>query len=151
MKRKDFLKNEYDRFFARVEELDFTGTKQITAFVKWCFDNHFLDGITEEDLYYLYNDNNLFLPTMIHENIMINLVYYKIGEKPHCYIGIDPADCFNCVQDRSIVMVFPITSKRVEAHFYKIINTLLDKKSKLSKEWFSRTNKTWSGPYLTNK
>ena len=137
MKRKDFIKKEYDKFFAKVEELDYTETKQITTFVKWCFDNHFLDGLTREDLYYFYRDNELYLPIMKNQDIMIGLVYYINDKRPVCYIGIDPADYYGCVQDCSIVMYFPITSKRVEVQFYNTINALLDKKSATSKEWFN--------------
>ena len=151
MKRKDFIKNEYNKFFAKVEKLDYTETKQIATFVKWCFDNHFLDGLTMEDLYYFYRDNELFLPMMKNKEIMIGLVYYFKDKRPVCYVGIDPIDCYDCVQDCSITMYFPITSKRLEVQFYNTINVLLDKKSAISKEWFNREKPTWTGTYLTNK
>ena len=151
MRRKDFINNEYNKFFAKVEKCDYTETKQITAFVKWCFDNHFLDGITREDLFYFYEDNELYLPLMKNGDIMIGLVYYVKDNRPNCFIGIDPVGCYDCVSDCSIVMYFPITSKREEGRFYNTINALLDKKSVTAKEWFNREKSTWIGAYLTNK
>ena len=87
---------------------------------------------------------------MRNGDIMIDLIYYTDKNGPHCRIGIDPADCFESVQNCSIEMCFPITSKREEAQFYSTINALLDKRSVIAKEWFDRENATWTGKYMSN-
>lgn len=149
--REEFIKCEYDGFFAEVEKRDFTETKQITRFVKWCFDNHFLDGITRLDLNRFYEDDYICLPRMIHKGMEVYFVHYSCEGKPVCKFGIDPVNCcYGDYSDCSIAIQFPFSSKREELSFYELMNAILDTKTTTSKEWFNRKNKAWTGNYMSN-
>lgn len=150
LKRADFIKNEYSKFFTRVKELDYTKTKQITRFVEWCFDNRFLDGMTIRDLNVFYEDDCICLPRMIHSGIEILFIHYKVKGNHVCMVGIEPGHWCGEISDCSIAMKFPFSSKREEDRFYRLLNAILDRKTATSKEWFDRKNKTWSGKYMTN-
>ena len=153
MKHNDFIKTEYDKFFNHVDALDFTEKKQIVTFLKWCFKNRFFDNISDEDFEYFYEDTEcLRLPLLRTKDITIGVDYWTSLDKRdnYCRVGIDPTRCFNKISQCSIVMHFPITSKREEKRFYDLLNTLLDKKSTISKEWFQCASSEWYGAYMRN-
>lgn len=151
MKKSEFIEQYYGRFFTHIDELDFTKDKQISGFLMWCFDNGFLDNISEEDIEYFCEENDtIYLPLLRNHKITIGTDHIITSNYESFYVGIDHSDCFNKVRQCSIVIRFPITSKREEKVLYKTLNAILDKKSVISKYWFNHSSTMWYGSYLTN-
>lgn len=146
MKRSEFEENEYDRFFKSVEEKDKTEGKQVTAFLKWCYDNKFMDNISDEELNFFYEENDIFLPLLSNKDMTIGIEHY--GDKYR--IGIDPRKQFNKTGQCSILYEFPIKSKREEKQLYKTLDMLLENKSEEAKYWYKEAGSLWYGEYLTN-
>lgn len=144
MKNRLFLdENEYNKFFTFVEKNDNTNNKQLTSFLKWCFDNGFFLNITDEDIDFCYEYDELYLPLLKHNHITIGIdTYYNYAR-----IGIDPSKCFNKTSQCSIIAQLPLC-KRDNNHFYKILNTIMDKKNPQSREWFKNANTYWYGDYI---
>lgn len=156
MKHIDFIENEYEKFFTHIEDLDFTENGQITTFVKWCFDNGFLDNMTEFDFDWFYSCSDCInLPLLKNHGVAICIEYWAGNDihtgKPYryCRVGVDPAKCFDKTSKCSILMYFPMT-KRAEKAFYKLLNGILDKSSNISREWFNCACSSWYGSYFNN-
>ena len=62
-------------------------------------------------------------------------------------IGINPSKCYEKPNRCSILIQFPITSKREENRLYKLLNILIDDKQKQTKEWKRNARELWSGDY----
>ena len=146
MKRIEFINDHYERFFNQIERNDFTESKQITAFVKWCFEHGFLDNLTRDDLeqFYEYPDK-IYLPFFKNHRITIVVDYWD----NYCRLYIDPTSCFDKPSKCSIVMKLPMT-KRDEKAFYKLLDSILDTKSHISKEWFKNAAESFYGSYMSN-
>ena len=144
--RKKFLDEQYSALVKHVERYDFTGG-QIVTFFKWCFENGFMDNLTMGDLIDFYSSTDrLCLPILRKNGITIGIDSYD----EHFRFGIDPTKCFDKVSKASVIINFPITSKREERLIYKTLDTLLDKKSKRSRDWFRCAPHSWCGEYLNN-
>lgn len=151
MKKSEFIEQYHDRFFTHIDKLDFTKDKQISRFLMWCFDNGFLNNISKEDIEYFYEENDMiYLPLLRNHKITIGTDHIITSNYESFYVGIDPSDCFDKVRRCSIVISFPITSKREENVFYRTLDTILDKKSVVSRYWFKHSSTMWYGSYLTN-
>ena len=50
MKNNEINEEEYNRFFKFVDNLDNIKDKQLTKFLKWCFDNGFFENISDDDI-----------------------------------------------------------------------------------------------------
>lgn len=147
MRNKLFLsKEEYTKFFNFVENtVDNTKDKQLTKFLRWCFNKGFFDNITNEDIDDCYEYGELSLPLLKNHHITIGVECWKGYD--FALIGLDPSDCFNKTKHCSIVAKLPILSKREETRFYKVLETVLDKKSPLAKEWRRGASTCWNGEY----
>lgn len=142
------IERRYDEFFATAEEKDFTKDKQLTALMKWCFDNGFLDNLTEDEINdFLDKDNAcLFdLPLLKQHGITIGVDVFDT----YARVGIDPTEVFDKISKCSIVVRMPFTSKREQARFYKLLGTLLDRKSSVSKDWHKLAGGMWYGAYFS--
>ncbi len=147
MKKVEFLEKEYQKFFEHVEMVDPTEKKQVVTFLKWCFEHDFLNNLSEMDLEYFYEDDqNLDLPILRNHHVVIGLESYA----GVIHVGIDPDKAFNKTKQCSIIMEFPITSKREEQQFYKTLDILLDTKTPQSKYWFANAGHMWYGEFMTN-
>ena len=154
MKHIDFMEKEYIRFFEHVDRFDFTKNKQITKFLKWCCNNRFFDNMSNDDFLYFYeNTEQLCLPLLKHNDITIG-IDYLCGIDPNtskdikfCRIGIDPSYCFDKISKCSIVITFPITSKRKENAIYKCLNSIINRDNHISREWFKIASSCWYGTY----
>lgn len=149
MKHNEFLEKEYDKFFTHIEKNDFTEKKQITTFIKWLFDKGFLDNMSDKDFEWFYEETDrIYLPLLTNHKITIGIDYWDLDrQRKYCRVGIDPSNCFNKISSCSIIERFPINSKREEKQFYKLLETLLDKKSNISKDWFRVASSSWYGSY----
>ena len=130
MKNNEINEEEYNRFFKFVDNLDNIKDKQLTKFLKWCFDNGFFENISDDDL-----KNN---------GITIGIDFY--GKSETALIGIDPSKCFNKIKTSSILINLPL-SKREEKQMYKYLDKLLDKKNELSIDWRRYAKEYWYGEY----
>lgn len=149
MKNRLFLEEtEYNKFFDFVENvIDGTNNKQLTRFLKWCFNKGFFDNITDEDLNFCYEANELSLPLLKNHHITIGIEVFKGFE--YALIGIDPSYCFNKTKQCSIVAKLPLTSKRDEKAFYKLLDSLLDNKNQQTKKWKNYAGSSWYGVYAS--
>ena len=146
MKHQDFLDTEYTKFFNSVEEKDITPKKQITTFLKWCFDKGLLDDISDKELECFYNKNYISLPLLSNKSITVGIEPYN----NYYYVGIDPKKCFNKTNQCSILFMLPITSKREEEQLYNTLEMLLENKSKEAKYWYKEAGHLLCGDYFTN-
>lgn len=142
MKNKMYYdENEYKRFFNTVYLRDKTEDKQFTKFLKWCFDNDFFRNISDNDIsdYYIYNS----FPLLKNNGVCI-------GGYPLSYgflVGVDPSKCFDKTDRCSVIIQFPITSKREEEKVYKLLDTLTDNKKTQTKEWKRNAPEMMYGDY----
>jgi len=143
MKRADFMEHEYDRFLRHISGFDCTERKQLVTFVKWCLDNGFLDNLSDRDLEYFYSaEKYIDLPVLKNHGIAVYI-------DDRYAVGIDPADCFNKVYTCSILFKFPM-SARDEKRLYKLLDNLVNRKTRVSREWFKTASECWHGEYFCN-
>lgn len=148
MKKTEFITKEYDKFFEHIRELDFTPKKQIESLFLWLFDNDFIHALTKEDLESFYeHDDYIYLPRLTNTKVNISVGIEAWNEPDHFRIGVDPAFCFDKTSRCSIVVEFPIDSKRTETKFYGLMNNIMDTKSKTSREWFDTASASWCGEF----
>lgn len=136
-----FDTKEYDRFFNTVELRDNTPDKQLVRFFKWCYDNEFFKNITDDDIsdYYIYNC----LPTLKNNGICIGGYPWANG----FLIGIDPSKFYEKPNRSSIIIQFPITSKREENKLYRLLDTIADDKQRQARDWKKAAKELWNGDY----
>ncbi len=153
MKNRLFLnETEYNRFFKTVEMMDKkyiqqkNGELQLVKFFKWCFDNGFLDNLTDEniDQFYIYKS----LPLLKNNGICVGMDMGEWLKYGGIKIGIDPTNCFDKTRTCSIIANLPM-SKREEDRFYRLLNRLTDKKDKQSIEWRREASADWYGSYAS--
>ena len=146
MKRK-LLEGEYSGIMKHVARCDFTKDGQIKTFIEWCKDKGFLDNLDYSDLIDFYKSNDhIDLPILRYNGIGIGIR----STKDVFVVGIDPLRDFTSVSKASIIMNFPITSKREAKKFYNMLEDLLDKNTQRSKDWRREAGSMWCGAYLFN-
>lgn len=136
-----FDTEEYNRFFNTVGLRDNTPDKQLVRFYKWCYDNEFFENITDDDIsdYYIYNC----LPCLKNNGICIGGYPWVDG----FLIGIDPSKCYEKPNRSSIIIEFPITSKREENKLYRLLDTIVDDKQRQARDWKKAAKELWNGDY----
>lgn len=145
MRNKLYDEIENKRFFDFVSKKDKTPKKEITKFLKWCFDNNMMEYISDSDIDFCYQNDCISLPLLKRNHICIGMNIPYVGNS--AIIGIDPSKCFDKVSKCSIIAKFPITSKREEEHFYKLLASLFDKTSKSTRTWFKAASICFCGNY----
>ena len=115
--------------------------KQLVRFFKWCYDNEFFKNITDDDIsdYYIYNC----LPCLKNNGICIGGYPWADG----FLIGIDPSKCYEKPNRCSILIQFPITSKRIENRLYRLLDTIVDDKQRQARDWKKAAKELWNGDY----
>ncbi len=142
IKNNEINEEEYIRFFKFINNLDNIKDKQLTKFLKWCFDNGFFENISDDDIddFYEYE----YMRLLKNNGITIGIDFY--GKSETALIGIDPSNCFDKIRTSSILINLPL-SKREEKQMYKYLDKLLDKKSDLSIDWRRYAKEYWYGKY----
>lgn len=136
---------ECNKFFTYIsDEFDTTKDKQLAQFLQWCLNNGFFENITDDDIDFFYEYGSL--PLLKNHHITIGIEYWK-GYGDYALVGIDPSKCFNKTKQCSIVAKLPLTSKREEKQFYKLLDIILDYKNPFTKEWFKSASSSWFGEY----
>ena len=62
-------------------------------------------------------------------------------------IGIDPSKCYEKPNRCSILIQFPITSKREENKLYRLLDTIVDDKQRQARDWKKAAKELWNGDY----
>ena len=145
MRNKLYDEIENKRFFDFISKKDKTLKKEITKFLKWCFDNNMMEYISDSNIDFCYQYDCISLPLLKRNHICIGINIPDTGDS--AIIGIDPSECFDKVSKCSIIAKLPITSKREEEHFYKFLTNLFDKTNKSTRNWFKEASACFCGSY----
>lgn len=137
---------EYTKFFNFIRGFDSSTDFQLVEFFEWCFMNGFFLNVPDEDIQYCYDENVLCLPLLKNNGITIGMNIYSDSS---VYVGIDPSRCFDKTSMCSILAKFPFSSKREKDRFYKLISSLLDKNSPLTKDWVKCAPTSWCGSFAS--
>ena len=62
-------------------------------------------------------------------------------------IGIDPSKCYEKPNRCSILIQFPIKSKREENKLYRLLDTIIDDKQRQARDWKKEAKELWNGDY----